>query len=147
MIGRLLRKVDFERLLGVLPCSRSAHFAVHYVRACPSPAKKHPRQASVKNLSTDDSPTRVASVDDLVLGHWLGSVIPKRHASRSVTRNLLRRQIREAVQRHETRLRPGLWLVRLRQPFSTAQFSSAASPVLKISAASELERLLLQAGQ
>lgn len=86
-------------------------------------------------------------MDDSVSGHWLGSVIPKRHAPRSVTRNLLRRQIREAVQRHQTRLRPGLWLVRLRHPFAPAKFTSAASPSLKLSAAAELERLLLQVSQ
>ena len=36
MIGRLLRKSDFERVLAVPPCSRSPHFAVHYLCARPT---------------------------------------------------------------------------------------------------------------
>ncbi len=60
-------------------------------------------------------------------GHWAGCVIPKRHARRSVTRSLLKRQIRAALARHAQALPQGLWLVRLKAPFVPAQFPSAAS--------------------
>lgn len=77
--------------------------------------------------------------------HWLGSIVPKRHARRAVTRNLLRRQIREALSRHAGQLPPGLWLVRLRSPFAREQFPSASSQALRAAAGEELERLFRRA--
>jgi ribonuclease P protein component len=84
-------------------------------------------------------------VDDSPGGHWLGSVIPKRHARRSVTRSLLKRQVRSAMARHAAHLPPGLWLVRLRAPFATKLFPSAASPALREAAHAELEQLFARA--
>ena len=141
MIGRLLRKSDFERLLAVPACSRSAHFAVHHVHARPSLG----RPLGVDRLSTSHAPMQSGSVDNLESGWWLGSVLPKRHAPRAVTRNMLRRQIRAAMQRHLDRLPPGLWLVRLRQPFAHKQFVSADSPPLRAAASGELDRLFQRA--
>ena len=73
---------------------------------------------------------------------WLGCVVPKRHARRAVTRTLLKRQIRVAFERHCAALPGGLWLVRLRAPFSPAEFVSARSALLAAAARSELDRLL-----
>jgi ribonuclease P protein component len=84
-------------------------------------------------------------VDDSPGGHWLGSVIPKRHARRSVTRSLLKRQIRSAMARHLPALAPGLWLVRLRSPFAPSLFPSAASDALRRAALVELDQLFLKA--
>jgi ribonuclease P protein component len=142
MIGRLLHKSDFERVLAVPPCSRSAHFAVHYLQACPGT----PSQAGVDTLSTDHAPNSQEAVDNPPSMQWLGQVIPKRHAPRSVTRNMLRRQVRAAMERHAPRLRPGLWLVRMRQPFPKAGFVSADSAALRQAAAVELDRLFQRAG-
>ena len=44
--------------------------------------------------------------------------------------------------RHQLRLRPGLWLVRLRRPFDKTQFVAAASVALSRATADELDRLL-----
>jgi ribonuclease P protein component len=145
MIGRLLHKCDFERTLAMAPCSRSAHFALHYLYARPSAPMKPARMVAAEKLYTGDAPVGTDSVDNLISGHWLSSVVPKRHARRSVTRNMLRRQVREAMQRHETRLRCGLWLVRLRQPFAVSAFSSADSRTLRLAAAQELDKLLVRA--
>jgi len=142
MIGRLLHKSDLERVLAVPPCSRSAHFAVHYLQARPGT----PGKLAGAMLCTDDSPVSDRSVDNLPDGHWLGSVIPKRHAARSVTRNMLRRQVRAAMERHVQGLRPGLWLVRLRQPFARKAFVSADSAALRSVASAELDRLFARAG-
>lgn len=79
-------------------------------------------------------------------GHWAGCVIPKRHARRSVTRSLLKRQIRAALARHAQALPQGLWLVRLKAPFVPAQFPSAASDALRRAARAELDALLARAG-
>jgi ribonuclease P protein component len=74
-------------------------------------------------------------------------VIPKRHARRSVTRNLLRRQIRAVMTDQLAALPPGLWLVRLRTPFAKDQFVSAASDALRDAARSELQQLFQRAVQ
>lgn len=103
------------------------------------------RPAAAEKLSTGDAPKVTAPVDDLPRGHWLGSVVPKRFAKRSVTRSLLKRQIRAALARHADRLPPGLWVVRVRAPFAPKQFPSAASPALREAARHELEQLLQQA--
>lgn len=84
-------------------------------------------------------------MDNYPSGHWLGTVVPKRHARRSVTRNMLRRQVRAAMLRHESRLRPGLWLLRLRQPFAAGTFVSANSFALRRATALELDGLLSRA--
>ena len=77
---------------------------------------------------------------------WLGCIVPKRHAKRAVTRNLLKRQVRAAMERHAAGLAAGLWLVRLRVPFAPAAFPSAASSALRAAARAELDGLLQRAG-
>lgn len=63
-----------------------------------------------------------------------------------MTRNLLKRQIRAAFDRHAAALPAGLWVVRLKAPFATAQFPSAASDALRAAARAELDTLLARAG-
>lgn len=80
---------------------------------------------------------------------WLGMVVPKRHARRAVTRNLIKRQIREAIASADrvAALPPGLWVVRLRAGFEAQRFSSPASDTLRDAAAAELKALLEQASR
>jgi ribonuclease P protein component len=146
MIRRLLHRRDFDRLLAVPPCLRSAHFAVHHVAAVPALSRRALRHAAARKLSTDSSTDPDNPVDKLPNAVWLGPMIPKRHAPRAVTRNLLRRQVRAAAQRHEALLSAGLWLVRLRRPFAPAESPSAASPALRRMVAAELDRLFERAG-
>lgn len=75
----------------------------------------------------------------------LGCVVPKRHARRAVTRNLLRRQIRAAFVRHADALDPGLWLVRLRAGWPRGTFVSASSSSMRRTVAAELDELLREA--
>jgi ribonuclease P protein component len=88
-------------------------------------------------VHNDDEP-----VDDSGATHWVGVVLPKRLARRAVTRNLLRRQIRAAIERHLDGLPAGLWLVRLRAGFDRAEFRSAASEPLRRAARAELDLAL-----
>ena len=74
--------------------------------------------------------------------HWLGCVVPKRHAKRAVTRSLLKRAMRNAFGDQAERLPCGLWLVRLRSGFAAASFTSARSPALAAAASAELAMLL-----
>ena len=73
---------------------------------------------------------------------WFGAVVPKRHARRSVTRTLLKRQIRAVMSAHSASLAGGLWVVRLRGSFDRVRFVSAASDELKRVVREELDRLI-----
>lgn len=148
MIGRLVQTADFQRLLATPQRQRSDHFAIHYLHGRPAQAALRAVKPASTDLSTDDDQPSLQPVDDspeTISGRWLGCVVPKRHARRSVTRNVLKRQIRAAVARHEDKLPMGLWLVRLRSPFVTTQFPSADSAALRAAARAELDKLLERA--
>lgn len=150
MIARLLRSADFERVLRTRTRVSSLHFALHHLADRPSAAAKPPVKAAISpvtgELSTGEVPMEAPPVDDSPRpapgAVWLGAVVPKRHARRSVTRTLLKRQIRAVVAGHAASLAQGLWVVRLRAPFDRARFVSAASDELKRAAREELEGLL-----
>jgi ribonuclease P protein component len=72
-------------------------------------------------------------------------VVPKRHARRAVTRNLLKRQMRAVMEAHGGELPPGLWVLRLKQPFDRKTFVSASSEALRTAARDELKLLLQRA--
>ena len=149
MVGCLLRSADFQRVLALPPRSRSTHFTVHHVSARPSVAKKPVKKPAAEKLSTADPlscPLPVDdSADDAPQGHWLGLVVPKRHAKRSVTRNLLKRQMRTVMAAQAGSLAPGLWVLRLKAPFDRKQFLSPASQPLRDRARDELVLLLQRA--
>ncbi|MEO6658823.1 MAG: ribonuclease P protein component [Burkholderiaceae bacterium] len=142
--------------------AKSVHFAVHHVADRPSAPAKPLVQSKPTELSTELVSGVPGAVDDCqhtapvgglcaapeaLAGLWLGAVVPKRHARRSVTRSLLKRQIRAAVAGHEALLAQGLWVVRLRAPFERAQFPSAASLELRNTVRAELAQLIGQAAR
>jgi ribonuclease P protein component len=137
-----VHKPDFERLLATPSRSRSAHFAVHHVTGRPFVPARPERNPAPAELSTELAENSPEPVDKLSGLLWVGAVVPKRHARRAVTRSLLKRQIRGAFERHAAALPGGLWLVRLRSPFSPREFPSAASAALAGAARAELDRLL-----
>ncbi|MFZ5550757.1 MAG: ribonuclease P protein component [Pseudomonadota bacterium] len=161
MIGRILRPADFERVLATAPRARSAHFAVHHLSGSPSRAREVMASANPPalvplvspDLSTAPEITSAALVDEssraatqpLPGGHWLGLVVPKRHAKRAVTRNLIKRQIRAAMRQLASALPPGLWVVRLRQGFDRQQFTSPASEQLQAVVRGEIALLFERA--
>ena len=138
-----LKSADFVAMLATAPLATSRHFVLQHLAASPASAKLVARRAVVPNLSTADAPTRADSVDNISApsAWWLGVVVPKRHAKRAVTRNLLKRQVRAVVDRHRPRMPPGQWLVRLRAPFDARLFVSAASAALRETARVELEEM------
>lgn len=166
-MGRIVRPVDFQRVLGTSPWARSRHFAVHHLQQAPSRPQLPSRLAD--KLSTGREQACPPLVDELLVqaspdaasaaapmaevsGWWLGMVVPKRNAKRSVTRSLLKRQIRAAVgaampPATEPGLRPGLWVVRLRKVIDRKLYPSAASDALRIEMHEELRELMSQATQ
>ncbi len=155
-MGRIVRPADFQRVLGTPPWARSRHFAVHHLRQAPSLPEWRARPTSPLSteLSTDaehacPQPVDGSGVEFAVAGVWLGLVVPKRHARRSVTRSLLKRQIRAAVaaaaQPTGPGLEAGMWVVRLRSPIDRKQYPSAASDALRAAMHGELQLLIDQA--
>lgn len=153
MVGRILRSADFQRVLGTPPRSRSTHFAAHHVAACPSAPAKPKRKRSPTELSTGDAPSCPPAVDESIVdppaalpdGRWLGMVVPKKHARRAVTRNLIKRQMRALMVSAGAVLPAGLWVLRLKAPFDRQVFNSPASAALLQAARDELQLLLQRA--
>ncbi len=153
LMDRIVHKADFERVLATRSRSRSTHFALHHLVSAPLPRIWQPKVAIDTELSTGPAPICPQAVDERLIeplvelgsGLWFGCVVPKRHARRAVTRTLLKRQVRSAFQRWGPTLPAGLWLVRLRAPFSKQDFTSARSTLLASAARSELDGLLTRA--
>jgi len=149
MLGRLRRPADFESVLATPAKVRSAHFAAHHLAGHPQQHATGAAGARTGKLSTDDPDRCPQPVDDQLeaapSSWWFGLVVPKRHARKATTRNLLRRQMRGAMTRHHAQLAHGMWLVRLRVPFDPKHFSSAASAALRGAARAELDGLLMRA--
>jgi len=156
MIGRLLQAADFKRLLAVPPAFRSAHFAVHHLvetpvrsayvtKKCRSPELSTAHQEICPHPVEDSRETPHQESPDERIPRWLGCVVPKRHARRAVTRNLIKRQIYAAAGRAELALPEGMWLVRLRHPYASSTYPSAASDALRAAVRLELDRLLVKA--
>jgi ribonuclease P protein component len=70
-----------------------------------------------------------------------GALTPKRWAKRSVTRNLIKRQIYEVSALYAHGLTPTAHVVRLRAEFDKRHFVSASSVALKKTVRSELTQL------
>ena len=146
-LDRLVQSSEFERALRSRSRATTIHFAVHHVQRQPPEAPSEIELPTHRELSTDPLITSEHPVDDCFQvaanAPWrqLGAVVPKRHARRSVTRSLLKRQIYGVAERHRDHMAEGVWVVRLRAPFDRKLFPSAASDALKATARSELEAL------
>ena len=145
MMDRLVESVDFERVLRAPVWIRSLHFAVHHLASEPN-LTAYPT-ALAKNLYTADALMLAEAVDKTpaLPVWWLGMVVPKRHARRSVTRSLMKRQVRLAFTARFMELAKGMWVVRLRAPFDKSVFISAASDKLRQAIRGELDTLMLRA--
>ena len=122
---------------------RSAHFALHRLplaEGVPALATSVPAADSVGPGSATEQQARF-----LAAGPWLGAMVPKRWARQAVTRNLIKRQIYSAGQRHEHRFANAAHVLRLRSSFDRQQFRSPGSDVLREAVRDELDSLLLKA--
>jgi ribonuclease P protein component len=132
-----LRTEAVRRALAAPVRARSAHFVLHCVIG----------SVLVPDLRTDGAPEPARSVDNVVAtaSTGLGFVVPKRWARRAVTRNLIRRQMREAARRHQQRIALGAEvLLRQRAALDRAHFTSAASVALRDAVRAELDQLFSQ---
>lgn len=151
ILGRLRRPADFEAVLATPVKARSAHFAAHHLARRPAPSRGGAKRPRKIELSTDDQEDCPQAVDDQFApppdNWWIGVLVPKRHARKATARNLLRRQIRGAIERHHACLAHGMWLVRLRAQFDPRRFRSAAPAQLRQAARDELDSLMKRAAR
>ncbi|UCH19085.1 MAG: ribonuclease P protein component [Burkholderiales bacterium] len=162
-IRRITRSKDFEDALATRSRASAQHFSVHHLaRAAGRPAGLSAYLGS-RHLSTGEVSARSMPVDGAtrtgsgrlvcaasqaaVQGFWLGMVVPKRCAGRSVTRNLIRREIRAGFERSAPILPPGIWVVRLRAPFEGLPCPSAASVALRHAVRAEVDSVLRRAAR
>jgi ribonuclease P protein component len=140
---RSLKSADFALALSAPALAKSPHFMLHHLAAEPVSSTRSAAEALVPELSTDAAPNRESCVDNYRAPRhwWLGLVVPKRHARRSVTRSLIKREMRAHAEGHRESLPAGQWLIRLRAPFDPTLFTSAASANLREAARKELERV------
>ena len=106
---------------------RTAHFVLHQWQA---------QEQAITGPGLEKAPA-------LLLGKRLGVVVPKRLAKKAVTRNLIRRQVKDVLQSMQAQLPTALYVVRLRASFQTREFVSAASQPLKHKVRTELLQLML----
>lgn len=149
---------DFKRALAQPWLAKTPHFALHHLSEGPAVRR---RAAAQLGLSSGSEPPTTQPVDKFLDNPvdkpvdstkpapeaqlWVGYVVPKRHARRAVTRNLLKRQMRQVL--HEQQRTPqglpgGLWVLRLRQGFDRERFPSAASAALRQASWQELHQLM-----
>ena len=126
---------------GVL--ARTPHFALHRL-ALQREQRAAGAAASPAGPESHDSLALfgVAAQHELA---WLGAMVPKRWAKRSVTRHALKRQIYAVAAENAAALCGASHVVRLRAGFDRREFVSASSTVLKQAARSELEQLFASA--
>jgi ribonuclease P protein component len=144
-----LTRQDFQSILASRPVARTEHFALHFRVDEPSictdthrphrtPAAEGPAST---NLSTSAEQPPSKPVDNKGVSARIGAVVPKRHARRAVTRNAIKRQIRESAQPHIVALQGATWVVRLKAPWPHPTFTAATSSALRRSVRTELDTL------
>jgi ribonuclease P protein component len=125
---------------------RSAHFALHALNQGFSAVVLGKKRVTHDELSTSLPQKRTEPVDNFSQTAWFACVVPKRHARRSVTRNLIKRQIRatsvHVVAEAEGLFPAGAYVMRLNRPFTAQEFPSAASDALNVRVREELLALL-----
>lgn len=132
---RLKTRAQFEAVLAQRVIARSEHFSLH----------RHPLTDQAELAASGSKATQAPGAQPLLFspsGLWLGAMVPKRWARRSVTRHAIKRQIYAVSQ---TLLPPhdcAAYLVRLRRDFPRQQFPSGSSELLKRTVREELMGLM-----
>lgn len=107
---------------------RSPHFVLHHWQG---------QDESTTGPGLEKAPALFADIG-------LGVVVPKRLAKQAVTRNLIRRQVKEVWRLAHNQLPRALYVVRLKASFSARDFNSAASVALRQTVRHELNQLVAQ---
>ncbi|MBS7350359.1 MAG: ribonuclease P protein component [Comamonas sp.] len=152
---RLKTRAQFQAVMAGGICSRTPHFVLHRLAlnastAAANPAAPHQAQHTTGPVNTQAlfvvSGNKTGNQHLAASWRWLGPLVPKRWARRSVTRHLLRRQIYAVGADFAPRLPANTaYVVRLRSEFSRKQFISASSEPLRLAIRAELQHLFAYA--
>lgn len=139
---RLNTRAQFQAAMSGGIVSRTAHFALHRLvleRGADTPISEPGSLPSVQG------PQALFVVPGQAYPQlWLGPLIPKRWAKRSVTRHAIKRQVYAVAQDFAQQLEAqpkAAFVVRLRAGFDRKHFISACSDTLKAAVRAELQQL------
>lgn len=141
---RLKTRPQFQATMSAGTIARTAHFALHRmvltrdVKAVAADPKTGPGS---------QDPQALFGVAEEREQAWLGAMVPKRWARRSVTRHTIKRQIYAVASEYEVSLQCATHVVRLRSGFDRQQFVSATSDALKSAVRVELLELFSSAAR
>ena len=125
---RLKTRAQFQAVLAGTVAARTPHFVLHRLPLPP--------------VSGDQ---RTGDLLFAVPGAWVGAMLPKRWAKRSVTRHAIKRQIYHRPEWSADAFALHAHVIRLRSSFSTKTFPSAWSEPLRLAVREELALLMRRA--
>ena len=146
---RLQTRPQFQATMSGGTISRTAHFALHRLVLTEADVAKVAEPIEPGALPTKQAPQALFVVPGCQAPQvWMGPLVPKRWAKRSVTRHSIKRQIYAVTSEFNTQLQalpPAAYVVRLRAGFDRKEFISATSEPLKQAVRAELMQLLSHA--
>ena len=146
---RLNTRAQFQAAMSGGVISRTAHFALHRLVLESAESAATITSTGPGSLPTAQGPQALFAVPGQPYPQcWLGPLVPKRWAKRSVTRHAVKRQVYAVAQDFAPqfeRLPKAAFVVRLRAGFDHKQFVSATSDVLKAAVRAELQQLYASA--
>jgi len=135
---RLKTRPQFQATMSAGTIARTPHFALHRMELV---AEVADRVANPRTGPGSSDPQAMFGVGAVRRQAWLGAMVPKRWARRSVTRHTIKRQIYAVSSDYEDALLCASYVVRLRSGFDRKQFVSATSDQLKAAVRKELQQL------
>ena len=142
---KLKTRPQFQATMSAGTLARTAHFALH--RMVLEPAAKKDVAADPRTGPGSNDPQALFGIGAVREQAWLGAMVPKRWARRSVTRHAIKRQIYAVATDYEAALLCASHVVRLRSGFDRKQFVSATSDLLKAAVREELQQLFATAAR
>lgn len=123
---RLKTRPQFQAVMAGTVVARTPHFVLHRLPLS----------------SNDPSPQLPALLLFPTQETWVGAMLPKRWAKRSVTRHAIKRQIYSRPEWELSQMSGHAHVIRMRSSFSTKTYPSAWSDPLRLTVRKELEQLL-----
>ena len=146
---RLQTRPQFQATLSGGTISRTPHFALHRLVLSEADVAKDAAPTGPGASLSEQAPQALFVVPGCAVPQvWLGPLVPKRWAKRSVTRHTIKRQVYAVAGDFAAPLQdlpPAAYVVRLRAGFDRKQFISATSEVLKQAVRAELQQLFAHA--
>lgn len=147
---RLKTRAQFQAAMSGGVIARSAHFAMHRLVLETAQAADDTIPTGPGSLPVVQGPQALFGVAGLAYPQvWIGPLVPKRWAKRSVTRHAIKRQVYAVAEGCAPQLaglpHQAAYVVRLRAGFDRKHFTSACSDTLKAAVRAELVQLFASA--